>query len=205
LETPETQDSEKALATPEAKEPVEPTEPPAVEATEESVVTNIKVSTINGNIPWEFGFSIIGTSENVTDVEYYGYLDDEGYFVDYDKETKNLELPVGTYELGTYNDSTDEEITAEFKVESERDYLTNPIEILLDDEKLIINKELYVDGVTEKSISISWEEVWDETEFDKYQVYLNNEVVETITDPYSTTYTYTNLKQETDYQLKVDI
>ncbi len=203
--TPETQDSVKASTTPETQELVEPTEPPAVEATKEPVVTNIKVSTNNGNIPWEFDFSIIGVSENVTYVEYYGYLDDEGYFVDFDKETKNLELPIGTYELNTYNSSTDEEITAEFKVESERDYLTNPIEILLDDEKLIIKKELYVDGVTEKSISISWEEPWDETDFDKYRVYLDNKAVETITDPYSTTYTYTDLLQETAYQLKVDI
>ncbi|WP_099355417.1 fibronectin type III domain-containing protein [Fredinandcohnia onubensis] len=53
-------------------------------AADETVTTNIKVSTKNGNIPWDyFSFTIIGVSENVTDIEYYGYLNEEGYFVEY--------------------------------------------------------------------------------------------------------------------------
>jgi len=206
--TPESAELPESSETPESEEPVDQIELPAFpteEAVEEIVTTNIKVSTLNGNTPWEFGFSIIGVSDNVSGEEYYGYLDDEGYFVEDYTGNKNLELKIGTYNLVTYNYSTDEEITAEFKVESERDYLTNPIEILLDDEKLIIKKELYVEGVTEESISIYWEEPWEPTDIKKYQVYLDGTLVEEITDPYITSYTYTNLSQETTYQLKVDI
>ncbi|WP_449537894.1 leucine-rich repeat domain-containing protein [Ferdinandcohnia sp. Marseille-Q9671] len=174
-------------------------------AADEVVMTNIKVSTTKGNIPWEFEYSIKGVTENVADVEYYGYLDDEGYFVDYEYETRNLELPVGTYELVTFNYSTEEEITAEFKVESDRDYLLNPIEISLDDDQLVIKKVLSVEGVTEQSISIFWDEPWEPEQIEKYEVSLDDSVVEVITDPYETTYTYTDLSQETTYQLKVDI
>nr|WP_309098411.1 leucine-rich repeat domain-containing protein [Fredinandcohnia onubensis] len=201
-ETPE--ETPESTETPDSEESDDPTDIPVfpTEAVEELVTTNIKVSTTNGNIPWEYGFTIRGVSDNVSDVELYGYLDEEGYFVDYNTDNKNLELKTGTYNLITYND---EEITAEFMIESERDYLTNPIEILLDDEKLIIKKELYVEGVTEQSISIYWEEPWEPTDVKKYQVYLDGTLVEEITDPYITSYTYTDLLQETTYQLKVDI
>ncbi|MEH7383235.1 leucine-rich repeat domain-containing protein [Bacillus sp. JJ1533] len=187
----------------EAQDPAQTQDP--TEASEEVVVTNIKIATTEGNIPWGFDYSIIGVSENVAEIQFAGYLDEEGYFVDFDTETKNLELPTGTYQLITFNYSTEEEITAEFKVESERDYLANPIEILLDDEKLIIKKELYVEGVTEQSVSIYWDEPSEPKTFKKYAVYLNDELVEEITDLYSTTYTFNDLQQETTYQLKVDI
>ncbi len=204
-ETPE--ETPESPETPGSEEPVDPIELPAfpTEAVEEIVTTNIKVSTLNGNTPWEFGFSIIGVSDNVAGEEYYGYLDDEGYFIEDYTGNKNLELKTGTYNLVTYNYSTDEEITAEFMVESERDYLTNPIEILLEEEKLIIKKELYIEGVTDQSISIYWEEPWEPTDINKYEVYLDGTLVEEITDPYLTSYTYTDLLQETTYQLRVDI
>lgn len=178
---------------------------PYEETSQEVIVTNIKVSTVNGNIPWDFDYLVVGVDENVADVAHYGWLDEEGYFIDYDYETKNLELPTGTYELITYNYSTDEEIRAEFKVESERDYLTHPIEIILDDDQLIIKKELYVEGVSEQSISIYWDEPWEPKDIKNYQVYLNNTLVKEIKDPYTTTYTFNDLLPETTYQLKVDI
>ncbi|WP_099355418.1 leucine-rich repeat domain-containing protein [Fredinandcohnia onubensis] len=62
-----------------------------------------------------------------------------------------------------------------------------------------------MEGVTEQSISIYWEEPWGEIDIEKYHVYLNGKLIEEITDPYSTTYTYNDLLQETTYQLKVDI
>ncbi|WP_010677061.1 leucine-rich repeat domain-containing protein [Bacillus timonensis] len=189
----------------EPQEPTEASETTVPASSNETVVTNVKVSTTKGNIPYDFDYSIIGVSENVAEIEYYGFLDEEGFFNDYDSESKNLELPVGTYELVTFNYSTEEEITAEFEVENDRDYQANPIEILLDDDQLIIKKVLSVEGVTEQSISIYWEEPWEPEDIKKYQVYLNDTMVEEITDPYATAYTYTDLLQETTYQVKVDI
>ena len=174
------------------------------DTSEADVVTNIKVMTDQGNIPWIFDFTIDGVSEEGTKVSYFGYLDDEGYFVDYDTESRNIELPIGTYTLSTDNYSTGEVIRAEFKIESGIDYVTNPIDVVLPDEQLIIKKVLRIEGKTEQSISIWWDEPVDFQEGDKYLVYLDDELVEEITDQFTTFYTYSGLSPETLYQVKVE-
>ncbi|MEH7274978.1 fibronectin type III domain-containing protein [Neobacillus vireti] len=171
---------------------------------EADVVTNIKVMTDQGNIPWIFDFTVDGVSEKGTKVSYFGDLDDEGYFVDYDTESRNIELPIGTYTLSTDNYSTGEVIRAEFTIESGIDYVTNPIDVVLPDEQLIIKKVLKIEGKTEQSISIWWDEPVDFQEGDKYLVYLDDELVEEITDQFNTFYTYSGLSPETLYQVRVD-
>ena len=174
------------------------------ETSEVDVVTNIKVVTDKGNIPLEFDFSIEGGSEKGSKVSYFGYLDDEGYFVDYDLESRDIKLPIGNYSMITYNYSTEEEITVEFAIESGVDYVTTPIEMVFPDDQLIIEKVLRIEGKTEQSISIGWDEPIDFEQVDKYLVYLDGELVEEITEPYITSYTYSGLSQETMYQVKVD-
>ncbi|MFJ5762416.1 leucine-rich repeat domain-containing protein [Neobacillus sp. NPDC093182] len=166
------------------------------------VTTNIKVVTDLGTIPSGFDFSIVG--EEGSEIAYYGYLDDEGFFVEYESESRDIELPIGAYTINTQNYSTEEEITAAFTIESGKDYVTNPIEMVFPDEKLVIKKFLEVAGTTEQSISISWGESVDPEAVEKYLVYLNDELVEEITEPYSTSYTFSGLLAETSYQVKVE-
>ncbi|MEH7491429.1 leucine-rich repeat domain-containing protein [Neobacillus niacini] len=167
-----------------------------------AVTTTIKVVTDQGNIPWAFDFSIL--DEEGSEIGYYGYLDEEGFFVDYETESRDIKLPIGTYNLVTYNYSTEEEITAEFNIVSGIDYVTNPIEIELPDEQLVIKNVLQIEGSTEQSISIGWGEFLDPEAIEKYRVYLNDELVKEITDRYTTSYTYSGLLPETFYQLKVE-
>lgn len=173
------------------------------ESTESGVVTtNIKVGTDQGTIPRAFDFSIVG--EEGSEIGYYGYLDEEGFFVDYETESRDIHLPIGTYHLVTYNYSTEEEITAQFTVESGMDYVTNPIEMVFPDEQLVIKKFVQIEGTTEQSISIGWGESVDAEAVEKYLVYLNDVLVEEITDPYTTSFTYSELVPETLYQVKVE-
>jgi LPXTG-motif cell wall-anchored protein len=171
------------------------------EADVDVVKTTIKVVTDQGTIPFGFDFSIAG--EEGSEIAYYGYLDDEGFFVEYESESRDIELPIGTYSLNTYNYSTEEEITTAFTIESGKDYVTNPIEAVFPDEKLIIKKFIRVEGTTEQSVSISWGESVD-SEVKKYLVYLNDELVEEISDPFTTSYTFSGLSPETAYQVKVE-
>ncbi|TDL70989.1 LPXTG cell wall anchor domain-containing protein [Rhodococcus qingshengii] len=175
-------------------------------ANEEEVVvmTNIKVVSDQGNIPWALDFSVEGISDEASEVSYYGYLDEEGFFIDYDSESRDLELPIGTYRLSTYNYSTEEEIIEEFTIESGKDYVTSPIEMVLPEEKLVIKKVLRIETVNDQSISMGWDEPFDPEEVEKYLVYLNDKIVESINDPFTTYYTYTGLSPETSYQVKVD-
>jgi LPXTG-motif cell wall-anchored protein len=168
----------------------------------DTVTTTIKVVTDQGNIPWGFDFSIL--DEEDSEIGYYGYLDEEGFFVDYETESRDINLPIGTYHLVTYNYSTEEEITAEFNVVSGIDYVTTPIEMELPDEQLVIKNDLQIEGSTEQSISIGWGEFLDPEAVEKYRVYLNDELVEEITEPYNTAYTFSGLLAETSYQLKVE-
>lgn len=166
------------------------------------VTTNIKVVTDQGTIPLGFDFSITG--EEGSEIAYYGYLDDEGFFVEYESESRDIELPIGTYSVNTYNYSTEEEITAAFTLESGKDYVTSPVEIVFPDEQLVIKKVLQIEGTTEQSVSISWGEFVDPETVEKYLVYLNDELVEEITEPYTTSYTFSGLMPETAYQVKVE-
>lgn len=166
------------------------------------VTTTIKVVTDRGTIPWGFDFSITG--EEGSEIAYYGYLDDEGFFVEYESESRDIELPIGAYSLNTFNYSTEEEITAAFTIESGKDYVTNPIKVVFPDEKLVIKKFIRVEGTTEQSVSISWGESNDPEAVEKYLVYLNDELVEEITEPYTTSYTFSGLLPETAYQVKVE-
>jgi LPXTG-motif cell wall-anchored protein len=166
------------------------------------VTTNIKVVTDQGTIPWGFDFSIIG--EEGSEISYYGYLDSEGFFVEYESEYRDIELPIGTYSINTYNYSTEEDITAAFTIESGKDYVTSPVEIVFPDEQLVIKKVLQIEGTTEQSISIGWGEFVDPETVEKYLVYLNDELAEEITDPYTTSFTYSELEPETSYQVKVE-
>lgn len=168
----------------------------------DAVTTTIKVVTDQGDIPWAFDFSIL--NEEGSEIGYYGYLDEEGFLVDYETESRDINLPIGTYHLVTYNYSTEEEITAEFNVVSGIDYVTNPIEMKFPDEQLVIKNVLWIEGSTEQSISIGWGEFLDPEAVEKYRVYLNDELVEEITDRYTTSYTYSELLPETLYQLKVE-
>lgn len=170
----------------------------------EVVTTNIKVVSDQGNIPWALDFSVEGISDEASEVSYYGYLDEEGFFIDYDSESRDLELPIGTYRLSTYNYSTEEEIIEEFTIESGKDYVTSPIEMVLPEEKLVIKKVLRIETVNDQSISMGWDEPFDPEEVEKYLVYLNDKIVESINDPFTTYYTYTGLSPETSYQVKVD-
>lgn len=175
-------------------------------ANEEEVVvmTNIKVVSDQGNIPWALDFSVEGISDDVSEISYYGYLDEEGFFIEYDSESRDLELPIGTYRLNTTTYSTDEEISAEFTIESGKDYVTNPIEMVLPDEKLEIKKVLKIETVNEQSISIGWDGPFDPEEMESYLVYLNDKLVESINDPFTMSYTFKGLMPETSYQVKVD-
>ncbi|MDF2857082.1 MAG: hypothetical protein K0Q87_2933 [Neobacillus sp.] len=178
-----------------------------VDTTEADVVTtNLKVMTDQGSIPRNFEFFIKGESEEDAEDSYfsYGYIDEEGYFLSFDAEARDIELPVGTYRLTTYNYSTDENISAEFTIKSGMDYKKNPIELVFPADKLIIKKFLQVEGTTEQTISIWWEDGNDTEAVEKYLVYLNDKLVEEITDPSTTTYTFTGLTPETLYQVKVD-
>jgi Leucine-rich repeat (LRR) protein len=166
---------------------------------EEIVTTTIKVVTDQGTIPFAFDFFIEGA-----EVSYYGFLDEEGFFIDSESSSRDIELPIGTYTLNTYNYTTEEEISAEFTVESGKDYVTNPIEMVLPDEKLILKKIIKVEGKTDQSISINWDGYFDPEEIEKYRVYLNDQLVEEITDPFTTSYTYSGLLPATSYQVKVD-
>lgn len=168
----------------------------------EAVTAKIKVTTDQGNIPWDFDFYI--EDEKGSEVSLYGFLDEEGYFVYSDTDSRDIELPVGTYTLVTYNYSTEEEITAEFTLESGLDYVTNPVELVLPDEKLILKKVLKLEAITDQSISMGWDEPFEYDEVEKYLVYLNDQLVEEITDPYTTTYTYSGLVPDTQYQVKVE-
>jgi LPXTG-motif cell wall-anchored protein len=164
----------------------------------EAVPTTVKVVSDLGTIPWDFDFFIEGS-----EVSYYGYLDEEGYFIESDTESRELNLPPGTYQFTTYNYSTEEEITDEFTIESGLDYITNPIEMVLPGDKLIIQKNLKMEAINDQSISIMWDEHIDSEEVEKYLVYLNDKLVEVITDVYTTFYTYSGLVPETVYQVKV--
>jgi LPXTG-motif cell wall-anchored protein len=164
----------------------------------EAVPTTVKVVSDLGTIPWDFDFFIEGS-----EVSYYGYLDEEGYFIESDTESRELNLPPGTYQFTTYNYSTEEEITDEFTIESGLDYITNPIEMVLPGDKLIIQKNLKMEAINDQSISIMWDEHIDSEEVEKYLVYLNDKLVEEITDVYTTFYTYSGLVPETVYQVKV--
>jgi LPXTG-motif cell wall-anchored protein len=168
----------------------------------EVVTTNIKVVTDQGNIPWEFDFSIIG--DDGSEIGYYGYLDEDGFFVDYETESRDINLPIGNYQLVTYNYSTEEDVSAAFTIESEADYVTSPIELVFPHEQLILKKFIQVEGTTEQSISISWTESVDPEAVEKYHVYINDELVEEITEPYNTVYTFSGLVAETSYQVKVE-
>jgi LPXTG-motif cell wall-anchored protein len=167
----------------------------------EVITTNIKVVSDQGNIPFAFDFFVEGVSEEVS---YYGYLDEEGFFIDSDSESRDIELPIGTYRLTTYNYSTDEEIFEELNIESGKDYVTSPIEMVLPDEKLVLKKVLKIEAVNDQSISMGWDEPVNPEEVEKYLVYLNDKLVESINDPFATSYTYTGLSPETLYQVKVD-
>ncbi|MEH6993785.1 leucine-rich repeat domain-containing protein [Neobacillus drentensis] len=171
---------------------------------EEVVMTNIKVVSDQGNVPWALDFSVEGISDEVSEISYYGYLDEEGFFIEYDSESRDLELPTGTYRLNTTNYSTDEEVSAEFTIESGKDYVTNPIEMVLPDEKLVLKKVLKVEAINDQSISIGWDGPFDPEEMESYLVYLNDKLVESINDPFTMSYTYTGLSPETFYQVKVD-
>jgi Leucine-rich repeat (LRR) protein len=163
--------------------------------------TTIKVVTDKGTIPLGFDFSIAG--EEGSEIAYYGYLDDEGFFVEYESQSRTIELPLGVYSLNTYNYSTEEDITASFTIESGKDYVTNPIELVFPDEKLIIKHIIRVEGTTEQSISIGWGEFVEPETVEKYLVYINDELVEEITEPYTTSYTFSGLLPQTAYQVKV--
>lgn len=171
----------------------------AANPVDEIVTTTIKVVTDQGNIPMNFDFFIEGA-----EVSYYGFLDEEGFFIESESSSRELELPIGTYRLITYNYSTEEEISAEFTIESGIDYVTNPIEMVLPDEQLILKKVIKIEGKTDQSISINWDGPFNPEEVDKYLVYLNDQLVEEITDPFTTTYTYSDLLPETSYQVRVD-
>ncbi len=176
-----------------------------VAATKAEVVTaNIKVVTDQGNIPWDFEFVIEGVSEKVNNVVYYGSLDEEGFFVVNDSEARDIELSAGTYRLSTYNYSTEEDIIADFTIENGMNYRTNPVELVLPADKLVIKKSLQIEGTTEQSISIWWQEGNDPEAVEKYLVYLNDKQVKEITDSYTTSYTYSGLSPETMYQVRVD-
>jgi LPXTG-motif cell wall-anchored protein len=178
-----------------------------VDITEADVVTtNIKVVTDQGSIPRDFEFSIEGVSEEGAEDSYfgYGYLDEEGFFVDFESESRDIELAVGTYRLTTYNYSTEENISAEFTIKSGMDYKKTPIELVFPADKLIIKKFLQLEGTTEQSISILWDDANDSEAVEKYLVYLNEKLVEEITDPFTTNYTFAGLTPETLYQVKVD-
>ncbi|WHY00229.1 leucine-rich repeat domain-containing protein [Neobacillus sp. DY30] len=173
-----------------------------VDTEAEAVTTNIKVVTDQGTIPWEFDFSI--NSDDGSEIGYYGYLDEDGFFVDYETESRDINLPIGNYHLVTYNYSTEEEVSAAFTIESGSDYVTSPIELVFPHEQLVIKKFIQVEGTTEQSISISWSESVDPEAVEKYHVYLNDELVEEITDPYNTVFTFSDLLAETSYQVKVE-
>jgi LPXTG-motif cell wall-anchored protein len=170
------------------------------------VTTNIKVVTDQGSIPRNFEFFIKGESEEGAEDSYYsyGYIDEEGYFLSFDTEARDIELAVGTYRLTTYNYSTEENISAEFTIKSGMDYKKNPIELVFPADKLIIKKFLQVEGTTEQSISIWWEDANEYEAVEKYLLYLNDKLVEEITDPSTTTYTFSGLTPETLYQVKVE-
>ncbi|MFP7300359.1 leucine-rich repeat domain-containing protein [Neobacillus niacini] len=174
------------------------------EAEVEVVTTNIKVVSDQGNIPWALDFSVEGISDETAEISYYGYLDEDGFFVDYDSESRDLELPIGTYRLGTYNYSTEEEIFQEFTIESGKDYVTTPVEMVLPDEKLAIKKAIKIEAVNDQSITMGWDEPYNTEEVEKYLVYLNDELVETIDDPFTTYYSAVGLSPETFYQVKVE-
>ncbi|WP_342433230.1 leucine-rich repeat domain-containing protein [Neobacillus sp. FSL H8-0543] len=175
------------------------------EATDADVVTtNIKVVTDQGNIPLDFVFFIEGVNEEGSEVSYYGYLDEEGFFVNSESESRDIELPAGTYSLFTENYSTGEEIRVDFTIESGKDYVTNPIEIVLPDDQMVLKKMIQIEGTTDQSISIGWDGPYDSKGVKKYLVYLNGEFVDEITDPYTTTYTFSELSPETLYQVRVD-
>ncbi|MFS0862256.1 leucine-rich repeat domain-containing protein [Fredinandcohnia sp. 179-A 10B2 NHS] len=178
-------------------------QPPPTEI--EVVPAVIQVVTDKGTIPLDFNFYIEGIEEHNSEVIYDGYLDEEGYFTDYYTETSNLELPTGTYRLVTYNYTTEEDIVVEFEVVSGMDYVTNPIEIILDDEKLQLKKVLRVEGASDESISVWWDGPWYTDTVEKYLVYLNGALVEEITDPYETVYTFSGLTPNTLYDIKVEI
>jgi len=169
-----------------------------------AVPTTIKVESDLGTIPWNFDFFIEGISEENSEVSFYGYLDEEGYFIDSDMESRELNLLPGTYQFTTYNYTTEEDITEEFTIKSGVDYLTNPIKMVFPAEKLILKKNLKIEALNDQSISIQWDEHIDSEEVEKYLVYLNNRLVEEITDVYTTSYTYSGLVPETTYQVKVD-
>ncbi|MBY0149062.1 leucine-rich repeat domain-containing protein [Neobacillus niacini] len=170
----------------------------------EAVPATIKVVSDSGEIPWGFDFFIEGISEENSEVSFYGYLDEEGYFIDSDIESRELNLPPGTYQFTTYNYTTEEDIMEEFTIKSEGNYVTNPIEMVFPAEKLILKKDIKIEAINDQSISIQWDEHIDSEEVEKYLVYLNDKLVEEITDVYTTSYTYSGLLPETSYMLKVD-
>lgn len=171
----------------------------------EVVPAVIRVVTDQGTIPLDFNFYIEGLEEHNLEVIFDGYLDEEGYFIDYYTETSNLEIPTGTYRLVTYNYTTDEDVVIEFEIIDGIDYVTNPIEIIVEDEKLQLKKVLRVEGVSDEYISIWWDGPWYTDTVEKYLVYLNGALVEEITDPYETLYTFSGLAPNTKYDIKVEI
>lgn len=94
-------------------------------------------------------------------MSYYGYLDEEGFFVNSESESRDIELPAGTYSLFTENYSTGEEIRVDFTIESGKDYVTNPIEIVLPDDQMVLKKMIQIEGTTDQSISIGWDGPYD--------------------------------------------